>query len=74
VSPLAATDSNCARHYLGTGLISLGKTQMSELGLGASTEHPRLGAVRNPWNTDYSAGGSTSGSAALVAAGAGPGG
>jgi amidase len=68
----AATDSNCARQYLTTGLISLGKTQMSELGLGGSAEHPRLGAVRNPWNTDYTAGGSSSGSAALVAAGAVP--
>lgn len=66
----AAADSSCARLYLATGLISLGKTQMTELGLGASAEHPRLGSVRNPWNTDYTAGGSSSGSAALVAAGA----
>jgi amidase len=69
---LAATDSDCARLYLATGLISLGKTQLPELGLGASAEHPRLGSVRNPWNTDYTAGGSSSGSAALVAAGAVP--
>jgi amidase len=68
----AASDSGCARQYLATGLISLGKTQMPELGLGASAEHPRLGSVRNPWNTDYTAGGSSSGSAALVAAGAVP--
>jgi amidase len=68
----AATDSDCARQYLATGLVSLGKTQLPELGLGASTEHPRLGPVRNPWNTDYTAGGSSSGSAALVAAGAVP--
>lgn len=68
----AATDSDCARQYLATGLISLGKTQMPEFGLGASAEHARLGSVRNPWNTDYTAGGSSSGSAALVAAGAVP--
>jgi amidase len=68
----ALTDSDCARLYLATGLISLGKTQMPEFGLGGSAEHPRLGSVRNPWNTDYSAGGSSSGSAALVAAGAVP--
>ena len=68
----AAADSDCARLYLATGLISLGKTQMSELGLGGSAEHPRLGPVRNPWHTDYTAGGSSSGSAALVAAGAVP--
>ncbi len=69
---LAGADSDCARLYLATGLISLGKTQLPELGLGASAEHPRLGSVRNPWNTDYTAGGSSSGSAAFVAAGAVP--
>src|SRR5207253_3046487 len=68
----AAADSECTRLYLATGLISLGETRLSELGLGASAEHPRLGSVRNPWNTDYTAGGSSSGSAALVAAGAVP--
>jgi amidase len=72
VSRRAATDSDCTRLYLANGLISLGKTQLSELGLGASAEHPRLGPVRNPWNTDYTAGGSSSGSAAFVAAGAVP--
>jgi amidase len=68
----AIADSDCTRQYLATGLISLGKTQMPELGLGGSAEHPRLGPVCNPWNTDYTAGGSSSGSAALVAAGAVP--
>ena len=68
----AAVDSDCARLYLATGLVSLGKTQLPEFGLGASAEHPRLGSVCNPWNTDYTAGGSSSGSAALVAAGAVP--
>ncbi len=68
----AATDSNVTRLYLATGLISLGKTQLSELGLSGSAEHPRLGSVCNPWNTDYTAGGSSSGSAAFVAAGAVP--
>jgi amidase len=50
----------------------LGKTQMSEYGFSASAEHPRLGAVRNPWNTDHTAGASSSGSGAFVAAGAVP--
>ncbi len=68
----AATDSDVTRLYLATGLISLGKTQLPELGLGASAEHPRLGPVCNPWNTDYTAGGSSSGSAAFVAAGVVP--
>jgi amidase len=71
--PLAATtDGDVTRLYLAAGLVSLGKAQMSELGLAASAEHPRLGSVCNPWNTDYTAGGSSSGSAAFVAAGAVP--
>ena len=61
-----------ARAYLSTGLVPLGKTQMSEFGFSAVAEHPRLGAVRNPWNTDYTAGASSSGSGAFVAAGVVP--
>ena len=45
-----------ARFFLATGLIPLGKTQMPEFGFSASAEHPRLGPVRNPWDTDYTAG------------------
>jgi hypothetical protein len=42
-----------ARAYLSTGLVALGKTQLSEFGFSAAAEHPRLGAVRNPWNADH---------------------
>ncbi len=68
----AAADSDFARLYLATGMTPLGKTQMSEYGFSASAEHPRLGPVRNPWNTDHTAGASSSGSGAFVAAGAVP--
>ncbi|MGV0992668.1 MAG: amidase [Mycobacterium sp.] len=61
-----------AEFFLQTGLIPLGKTQLSEFGFSASAEHPRIGAVRNPWDTDYTAGASSSGSAAFVAAGVVP--
>ncbi|MCW1958078.1 MAG: amidase [Mycobacterium sp.] len=61
-----------ARFFLDTGLIPLGKTQLSEFGFSASAEHPRIGAVRNPWDTDYSAGASSSGSGVFVAAGVVP--
>lgn len=61
-----------ARAYLATGLVALGKTRLSEYGFSASCEHPRLGPVRNPWNPEYTAGASSSGSAAFVAAGVVP--
>jgi len=67
-----AEDGDFARLYLATGLIPLGKTQLSEFGFNASAEHPRLGPVRSPWDTTRTAGASSSGSAALVAAGAVP--
>jgi amidase len=65
-------DGDFAAAYLATGLIPLGKTQMSEFGFSAAAEHPRLGPVRNPWNTDYTAGASSSGAGAFVAAGVVP--
>ncbi|OHV01127.1 amidase [Mycobacterium talmoniae] len=68
----AAADGEFARLYLSTGLNPLGKTQLSEFGFSAAAEHPRLGPVRNPWNTDYTAGASSSGSAAFGAAGVVP--
>ena len=68
----AAADGEFTGLYLTTGLTPLGKTQLSEYGFSASAEHPRLGPVRNPWNTEYTAGASSSGSGAFVAAGAVP--
>lgn len=65
-------DGDFARMYLATGLIPLGKSQLSEYGFSAAAEHPRLGAVRSPWSTEHIAGASSAGSAALVAAGALP--
>ncbi len=68
----AATDGDFARMLLATGLVPLGKTQLSEYGFSPSAEHPRLGPVRSPWSTDHTAGASSAGTAALVAAGAVP--
>ena len=67
-----ADNGDFAREYLATGLIPLGKTQLSEFGFSAAAEHPRLGPVRNPWHVDYTAGASSSGSGAFVAAGVVP--
>ena len=68
----AVADGEFTRLYLASGLTPLGKTQMSEFGFSASAEHPRLGPVRNPWDTDHTAGASSSGSGAFVAAGVVP--
>ena len=65
-------DGAFAQVFLGTGLVPLGKTQMSEFGFSGSAEHPRIGPVRNPWNPEYTAGASSSGAGAFVAAGVVP--
>lgn len=54
------------------GMVCLGKSTMPEFGLTASTEFPNAPATRNPWNLNHSAGGSSGGAAALVAAGVVP--
>jgi amidase len=58
--------------FLSTGVTVLGKTRLPEFGFNATTEFENEEPVRNPWHTGYSAGGSSGGSAALVAAGAVP--
>lgn len=55
-----------------TGSVILGKSSTSEFGLLPCGETLQHGETRNPWNTDYSTGGSSAGSSALVAAGVVP--
>ncbi|MCZ4498796.1 MAG: putative amidase amiC [Marmoricola sp.] len=78
VAAPAAADGDFASMFFSQGLVGLGKTQLSEFGFSASAEFARSKAeggadpVRNPWNTAYSSGASSAGSAAFVAAGAVP--
>ncbi|VEP18333.1 putative amidase [Hyella patelloides LEGE 07179] len=51
------------------GLTILGKTATSQLGSLPYTEPPGFTPTRNPWNLEYTAGGSSGGAAAAVAAG-----
>ncbi|WP_028237007.1 amidase [Pseudomonas brassicacearum] len=46
----------------------MGTSTSPEFGTSYTTESVRFGATRNPWSTDHSAGGSSGGAAALVAA------
>jgi amidase len=68
----ARADGDFAAMYLGQGVVNLGKSQLSEFGFSASAEFRDLDPVRNPWNTGYSSGASSAGSAAFVASGAVP--
>ena len=54
------------------GAILLGKTNLHEFGMGATTLNPHYGHTRNPWDTARVPGGSSGGSAAAVAAGMAP--
>jgi aspartyl-tRNA(Asn)/glutamyl-tRNA(Gln) amidotransferase subunit A len=52
-----------------SGAIILGKTTMCDYGMLASGYSSKFGITRNPWSLDHNSGGSSSGSAAAVAAG-----
>lgn len=51
------------------GVVLLGKLNLHEFAYGGSSVISHFGAVKNPWNTAHITGGSSSGSAAAVAAG-----
>lgn len=65
-------DCELVRRFRNTGAVILGMTSTPEFGLLAVTEPELFGPCRNPWNTDYTPGGSSGGSAAAVAAGIAP--
>ena len=59
-------------HMVELSMTPIAKTTMPEFGFTPSTEFPEGPPTRNPWNPERSAGGSSGGSAAMVAAGAVP--
>jgi amidase len=69
---VALVDHDLMARFREAGLVALGQTTAPELGLSFSTEPLRHGPTRNPWALGRGVGGSSGGSAALVAAGAVP--
>lgn len=62
-------DAELVRRFRKAGLIVFGKTNTPEFKLSYVTEPKAFGPTRNPWNLEYSSGGSSGGSAAAVASG-----
>ncbi|MEM9464843.1 MAG: amidase [Actinomycetota bacterium] len=70
ISRTASVTTELAYRYRRAGLVSIGRTSLPELAFGPPTTEPDAhGPCRNPWNPQLSVGGSSGGSAAVVAAG-----
>jgi amidase len=72
---VATTTDPLVANYLRAGLIPFGRSTTPEFGMTFDTSTDYLGTLkvtRNPWNPKRTAGGSSGGSAALVAAGVTP--
>ena len=68
----ATSNDPITKQILAQGFVNLGMSTMPELGITCSTEFADAPPTCNPWNPEYSVGGSSGGSAALVAAGVVP--
>jgi len=66
---IAPTDSPLVALLKRAGVIPIGKTNVPEFGMGSHTYNPVYGTTRNPWDPTKSAGGSSGGAGAALAAG-----
>ncbi len=66
---VADSDSTQVARLRAAGAIPVAKTNTPEYGFTAITKNPLFGVTRSPWNTDRTPGGSSGGSAAVLAGG-----
>ncbi|HEU4894466.1 MAG TPA: amidase [Acidimicrobiia bacterium] len=68
----ATSTAESVRRLEDAGAVVIGRANLHEWAFGFNSENEHWGAVRNPWDLDTSAGGSSGGSGAAVAAGITP--
>ncbi|MDP3192794.1 amidase, partial [Rhodoferax sp.] len=66
---VATHDSTLVQRYKAAGLNIFGKTASPEFGMTTTTESRLYGLTPNPWNAEFTTGGSSGGAAAVVASG-----
>ncbi len=68
-APPATTNGVVPGRLLAAGAVVVGKSTLPEFAIEGFTANLLTGVTRNPWNLEYSPGGSSGGSAAAIAAG-----